>query len=77
MQVHVFIFGQLTDIVGSNAIVLDDVADTDTLLDQLNKQYPLLCEQAYIVAVDKEIISSNTTLTDDCTVALLPPYAGG
>lgn len=77
MQVYISIFGKLTDATGSNAIVLNDVSDTDALLKQLNKQYPLLAGYSYIVAVDKEIISSNTTLTDKCTVALLPPYAGG
>jgi molybdopterin synthase sulfur carrier subunit len=77
MQVHVSIYGQLTDATGSNSLVLNDISDTDTLLKLLNKQYPALREYSYIIAVDKEIISSNTSLADHCTVALLPPYAGG
>ncbi|MBK5270733.1 MAG: MoaD/ThiS family protein, partial [Bacteroidia bacterium] len=31
----------------------------------------------YLIAVQKEIISSDTVLNNNDTVALLPPYAGG
>jgi molybdopterin converting factor small subunit len=77
MQINVIIFGQLTDITGSNAITINGVEDTDKLIRQLHKRYPSLAEYPYLIAVEKEVISSNTTLKDNCTVALLPPFAGG
>jgi molybdopterin synthase sulfur carrier subunit len=77
MQVNVIIFGQLTDITGGNTITISDAEDTDKLTRQLHLTYPALAGLPYIIAVEKEVISSNTILNDQCTVALLPPYAGG
>ncbi len=77
MTVNILFFGQLRDITNNDALTLNDVTDTDSLIQQLNKYYPSLSEFPYIVAVDKEVISSNIVLKDNCTVALLPPYAGG
>lgn len=76
MQVHIIIFGQLTDIMGSR-LALDNIADTDNLIAVLNKSYPALTDKKYIVAVDKEVITKNTSLTHKSIVALLPPFSGG
>ncbi|MES1216373.1 MAG: MoaD/ThiS family protein [Bacteroidota bacterium] len=77
MKVNVIIFGQLTDITGSSAITINDVRDTDQLVMQLHNRFPAMAELSYIIAVEKEIITSNTALNNNYTVALLPPYAGG
>ncbi|AHF16316.1 molybdopterin converting factor [Niabella soli DSM 19437] len=69
-------FGSLSEIAGA-AGRADLVADTDALKEKLQRQYPLLKDLKYAVAVDKKIIHSNTVLHDGCTVALLPPYSGG
>lgn len=76
MQVKVIIFGQLTDITG-NSLSLNDVTDTDSLLKVLNRQYPALADKKFVVAVDKQVVTGNTSLTDNSTVALLPPFSGG
>jgi len=74
--VEVLFFGKLVDIAGSS-LVINNVASTDELLDQLRLQFPALAAEKYIVAVDKKTITENTSLTDNCTVALLPPFSGG
>ena len=76
MRVEVLFFGKLVDIAGSS-LVLNNVTSTDELLDQLRLQFPALATEKYIVAVDKKTITENTSLTDSCTVALLPPFSGG
>lgn len=76
MTVQVLFFGKLVDIAGSS-LVINNVASTDQLLDQLRLQFPALAAEKYIVAVDKKTITENTSLTDNCTVALLPPFSGG
>jgi sulfur-carrier protein len=76
MRVEVLFFGKLVDIAG-NSLVINNVASTDELLDQLRLQFPALAAEKYIVAVDKKTITENTSLTDNCTVALLPPFSGG
>jgi len=77
MPVQVIVFGQLTDILGHSPVTMADVADTSTLIQQLNQRYPALVKAPYIIAVDKQIVTGNTLLSGNNTVALLPPFAGG
>jgi len=77
MKVTILLFGQLTDIARADTVTLEDINDTDGLMARLNKSYPELTRSKYIVAVNKKVISGNTFLTNNCTVALLPPFSGG
>lgn len=74
---NIKIFGQLTDITGNSSVVLEDVADTDILIKQLQLKYPGLLQAKYVVAVNKQIIQHTTTLQQNAEVALLPPFSGG
>ena len=76
MSLHVILFGRLADIAGSSVIV-NAVADTDSLINALHKTYPALAESKYVIAVDKHVITSNTPLSEKNVVALLPPFSGG
>ena len=76
MSLHVILFGRLADIAGSSVIV-NAVADTDSLINALHKTYPALAESKYVIAVDKHVITSNTPLSEKSVVALLPPFSGG
>ena len=71
------IFGQLNDIVGSNSIILEDAASTDELIQKLQTKYPALKNSKYKIAVNRNIIQTNTALQQDAEVALLPPFSGG
>jgi molybdopterin synthase sulfur carrier subunit len=77
MQVNVMLFGRLADITGSRQVAVQNVQDTNQLLQQLKNNYPALGNLPYLVAVDEQVISDNTMLTDGSVVALLPPYSGG
>ena len=77
MQVKIMIFGQLTDIVDNEVLTLANIADTNNLVKELNKRYPALSQARYIIAVDKQTVTTNTSLKDGSTVALLPPFSGG
>jgi molybdopterin converting factor small subunit len=76
MGVKIILFGKLADIAGSSVSV-DNVLDTDSLVDSLNKRYPELATTKYIIAVDKQVIKENTVLNKKSMVALLPPFSGG
>jgi molybdopterin converting factor small subunit len=76
MSVKIILFGKLADIAG-NSVSLDDVADTDSLVIALHKNYPALANAKYVIAVDKQIIKENTGVNNNSTVALLPPFSGG
>ena len=71
------IFGQLTDIINSNELTLTTgIADTNSLVSELNKRYPALAGTKYMMAVNKQTVTANTILKEDSIVALLPPFSG-
>jgi len=77
MKVKIILFGQLTDITGSDTVFIADVHDTEGLVHEINKLYPLMNGAKYIIAVDKKIISTNTGINESSNIALLPPFSGG
>lgn len=77
MEVNVLLFGQIVDIIGKSSIKVDDVEDTNALVQKLQSMYPALANSKYAVAVNKKIINSNTLLQQGEEVAILPPFSGG
>jgi molybdopterin synthase sulfur carrier subunit len=77
MVVNVLFFGQLTDVTGVNAVSLEGIDNTDQLLQELRKRFPILEDMPYAIAVEMEFVNGNISLKDNDTVALLPPYSGG
>jgi molybdopterin converting factor small subunit len=75
MKVH--LFGQLKQITGSSTLELDEISDTDQLIERMKLKYPLLENLTYLIAVDKTIVHSKTLLKQGQELALLPPYSGG
>lgn len=77
MEISILLFGQLTDITGTDTVTLENIVDTDHLISTLHETYPALVLSKYVIAVNKKVISENTILLNNCTVALLPPFSGG
>ena len=77
MSIRIMIFGQLTDIINSNILTLADISDTNGLVSELHKRFPALAGTKYMMAVNKQTITTNTILKEDSIVALLPPFSGG
>jgi sulfur-carrier protein len=76
MKINIIIFGQLAEITGST-LSLENVMDTNTLVKELHSLYPLLSDSKYVIAVNNKMVNENTILTENSTVALLPPFSGG
>jgi sulfur-carrier protein len=76
MPVNIIIFGRLTDIAGSS-LTLENATDTNSLVKELHSRYPTLADAKYVMAVNKMVVHENTMLTENSTVALLPPFSGG
>ena len=77
MSIKVILFGQIAEITDSHSLELEGITDTDELKQHLQAQYPALANTKYVVAVDKKMITENTSLSSHHTVALLPPFSGG
>ena len=76
MAVTVMIFGSLTDVIGES-IELENIADTNALISELNERFPALQHSKYLVAVNKKMINENIKLNGNETVALMSPFSGG
>jgi sulfur-carrier protein len=76
MTVNIIIFGQLRDVLGEQ-LALNDVSDMAGLKKRLHEQYPAMTDTNYMVAVNKKLVTENTGLTENCTVAILSPFSGG
>jgi molybdopterin converting factor small subunit len=76
MKIQVIIFGQLAEITGKS-LTATNITDTNELVKYLHKNFPALEKVKYKIAVDKKLVNQNTLLTENCEVALLPPFSGG
>ena len=77
MKVNVLIFGPLKEVTGTNVCEVNDVRDTNEMIMKMSAMFPGLDKKKFLIAVEKEIVQVNTSLNDNFTVALLPPYSGG
>jgi molybdopterin converting factor small subunit len=77
MKVNILIFGQLKEITGTGAMVLENVSDTEEVMNELKNKYPKLSDSKFVISVDKKIINQKVALNGGSTIALLPPFSGG
>jgi sulfur-carrier protein len=77
MEFQIMIFGQLTDITGSEIIRLSGFSDTTGMVKSLNEKFPEMAETRYAIAIDKKIINKNTVINSDTKIVLMPPFSGG
>ena len=73
---RIILFGRLSDIAG-DSVSVKNVSDTDSLVNELHKNYPAFADTKYVIAVNKQVINQNTVLNNYSVVALLPPFSGG
>ena len=77
MEMNLLFFGQIADIMGKSAWKMAGIKDTNELIKNLEEQFPLLSTARYSIAVNKKVIQENTTINENDTIALLPPFSGG
>ena len=77
MDVKIILFGQLSEIAGSEYLVLKNVADTNGLREQLKLQYPAVAASKYMIVLNKKQVQENMPLLENQSIALLPPFSGG
>jgi len=76
-MIEVIFFGQLTDSTGVSSVLVEDVANTETLIHLIKSRYPSLESSKYMVAVNNTMVTENTILTPGSKVAFMPPFSGG
>lgn len=76
-MIEVMFFGQLTESTGVSSVLVEDVANTETLIDVIKSRYPSLESSKFMVAVNNTMVTENTILTHGSKVAFMPPFSGG
>jgi molybdopterin synthase sulfur carrier subunit len=69
-------FGQIAEITGSTDLQMQ-AEDSMSLRQTLIQQFPQLRDKKFAIAVNKQLITENTSFNENDTIALLPPFSGG
>lgn len=77
MEIKLLFFGQVAEIVGKKELTLSDIDNTVAVKERLIELFPPLQSIKFAMAVNKQVIQSNTFISQNDTVALLPPFSGG
>ena len=76
-QLTIYIFGQLTDVLGSDSIAFPMVSNSTELKLQLEMAYPSLKGKTYKIAVNKKFDLGEQPISVGDEIALMPPFSGG
>ena len=74
---EIILFGQLADIAGASKIEVKPAANTHELRNLLESCFPGLAGVKYMIAVNKQLVTEETMLQGNETIALMPPFSGG
>jgi molybdopterin synthase sulfur carrier subunit len=78
MKLTINYFGMIAEAVGSSKADFDlrgrNVSD---LKSELGNTFPELLGMSYQIAVNQKLVSSETVISEQDEIAVLPPFAGG
>lgn len=77
MNIQVHLFGQLTEITGNSIMTMNNISETNQLMEKILSDFPKLKNIPIVIAVNKQIVNENCLIKTSDTVVLLPPYSGG
>ncbi len=77
MKIELIFFGQLTDIVGASSLMVDSPGTIEELKKIVIEKYPALATMQYTIAVNNKITFDNVVITENDTIAWMPPFSGG
>ena len=76
-MIEVMFFGQLKDATGVSSVMVEEVTDTDILIQMMKNRYPALESSTYMIAVNNAMVTENSIITPGSKVAFMPPFSGG
>jgi len=76
-MIKVKLFAQFRELLGAELVIEDKVTDTSQLQEALRKAHPALADSDMLVALNQEICTQETQLTDADEIAIFPPVTGG
>ena len=80
MKFHLKFYGEIAEVVGASEQTIS-VNETSFSANELKEELCLKSEKLktipFKIAVNNALVDSNTSLTNNDTISLLPPFAGG
>jgi molybdopterin converting factor subunit 1 len=76
-MIEVMFFGQLTEATGVSSVMVEEVDNTDKLVQMMKQRYPALESSTYMIAVNNAMVAENSIVTPGSKVAFMPPFSGG
>ncbi len=76
-RIEIRFFGQLADLTKSDAIFLDDLADTDLVKERVLELYPSLQQTTFMMALNNEMVHEKIIISENSIIAFMPPFSGG
>lgn len=79
MQINIQYFGLIAEAVQktTEVLVIPDACSVVDLQQELLEIYPILKGKEFKIAINHQLESNATTLSEADEIALLPPFAGG
>lgn len=77
MEIEIISFGKISEFIGNQKIEIAAINKTDELKAYLEASFPRLRNMKYKLALNKQIIQDNSTIANNDTVAIMPPFSGG
>ena len=76
-MIEVMFFGQLTDATGVSSVMIEEVANTDELIQMMKMRYPSLESSTFMLALNNTMVTENTIISPGSKLAFMPPFSGG
>lgn len=77
MKIKITAFGYLAEKIGKDRFETEEAKDVFSLREKMEKEYPVLKELEYKIAVNQELVHGNAVIEEGSEIVLLPPFAGG
>ncbi|MNK22338.1 Molybdopterin synthase sulfur carrier subunit [compost metagenome] len=77
MEIEIISFGKTTEFLAQQRMKVIGVSNTNELIEYLETTYPMLKQMKYKLALNKVIIQQNTNISENDTIAIMPPFSGG
>ncbi len=77
MEIEIISFGKIAEFLSSQRMEVTAISNTDELKSFLENSFPSLKQTKYKLAVNKNIVQENIKITNNDTIAIMPPFSGG
>jgi len=79
MKLHIKYFGMIEEAIGKSEenLELKTSLSVDELKLNLESKYASIKEKNFKIAVNQTIANGSQLISEDCEIAILPPFAGG